>query len=87
MVRFGRISRQDYRIALGLESLAPSPVPEAVLDAPGDGLVEDESIDEPPVSDPAPLTELAEPPASNPAPPIESAEPPADLPDQPREVQ
>jgi len=101
MVRFGRISRQDYRIALGLESLAPSPVPEAVLDAPGDGLAEDESIDEPPVSDPAPLTELAEPPVSGPAPPIESAEPPAsdpappiefaeppaDLPDQPGEVQ
>ena len=87
MVRFGRISRQDYRIALGLESLAPSPVPEAVLDAPGDGLAEDESIDEPPVSDPAPLTELAEPPASDPAPPIELAEPPADLPDQPGEVQ
>lgn len=87
MVRFGRISRQDYRIALGLESLAPSPVPEAVLDAPGDGLAEDESVAEPPVSDPAPLTELAESPASDPAPPIELAEPPADLPDQTGEVQ
>ncbi len=87
MVRFGRISRQDYRIALGLESLAPSPVPEAVLDAPGDGLAEDEPVAEPPVSGSAPLTELAEPPVSGPAPPTELAEPPADLPDQPGEVQ
>jgi len=87
MVRFGRISRQDYRIALGLESLAPSPVPEAVLDAPVDGLTEDELLAEPPASDQAPPTELVESPASDPAPPIELAEPPADPPDQPGEVQ
>ena len=73
MVRFGRISRRDYRIARGLESLAPSPVPETVLDAPGDGSAEDESIDEPIASGPAPPTELAE--------------PPTDLPDRPVEVQ
>jgi len=73
MARFGRISPQEYRIALGLDVVAPppspEPPPELSPEVPADDLDAVESAPEPPVFAPPPL-EPAEP-AIEPAPPDE----------------
>ncbi len=74
MVRFGRITQQEYRIALGLEPRVPTPTraeaePTPVVESAGDGLADEEPAPEPPPSANVPPMELTEP-------PVELTEPP-----------
>lgn len=66
MARFGRISPQEYRIALGIRPLAPPSPPELIPDAPADELDAEDPTAEPPV--------IAAPPSHEPTdPPVEPA--------------
>ncbi len=73
MVRFGRISPQEYRIALGLERLAPPPGPELIPDAPTDELDAEEPAPDPSVTAAPPSVEPIEPPIEPASPPDEPA--------------
>jgi monofunctional biosynthetic peptidoglycan transglycosylase len=87
MVRYEKITQEEYHIALGLAPPAPDrPVPEAettpaaqppaLVESPDDGLAEDEAAPEPPLDAVVPPMELTEPPA-------DLTEPPPALPTSP----
>lgn len=66
MVRFGRITRQEYRVALGLQPAEreTEPVPAIGTEPPDDGLAQDEPAPEPPPAAVGPI-ELSEPAAED----------------------
>jgi hypothetical protein len=89
MVRFGRITQQEYRVALGLEPRTPpaagseaEPTPvagPATLESTDDDLVDHDPAPEPPPADAVPPIELTEPAADLTEPePVISPSPPAE---------
>jgi monofunctional biosynthetic peptidoglycan transglycosylase len=89
MVRFGRITQQEYRVALGLEPHNPpaarsetEPTPVAgppTIESTDDGFIDDDPAPEPPPADDVPPVELTEPPADLIDPePVISPSPPAE---------
>ncbi len=89
LVRYGRITQHEYRIALGLETRTPTqaeaeltPVagPPPVVESAEDGLADDEPAPDPPPSAGVPPMELTEPPVelTEPTPAIPAPQPPTE---------